>query len=99
MGIHENDLAGGYDMQNTRKVTDDIIWVGCNDRRLSRFENIFPLQNGVSYNSYLVMDDKTILLDTCDKSVGTQFLENIDFRRCFLFYLCYNLFCNIDKRR
>ena len=55
-------------MQNTRKVTNDIIWVGCNDRRLAMFENIFPLQNGVSYNSYLVMDEKITLFDTMDSN-------------------------------
>ena len=64
-------------MQNTRKVTDDIIWVGCNDRRLARFENIFPLQNGVSYNSYLVMDEKITLFDTMDSNATEQFIENI----------------------
>lgn len=66
-------------MQNTRKVTDDIIWVGCNDRRLARFENIFPLQNGVSYNSYLVMDEKITLFDTMDSNATEQFIENIDY--------------------
>lgn len=66
-------------MQNTRKVTDDIIWVGCNDRRLARFENIFPLQNGVSYNSYLVMDEKITLFDTMDSNATEQFVENIDY--------------------
>ena len=53
-------------MQNTRKVTDDIVWVGCNDRRLTLFENLFPIPRGVSYNSYLVMDEKVTLLDTVD---------------------------------
>ena len=66
-------------MHNTRKVTDDIIWVGCNDRRLAMFENIFPLQNGVSYNSYLVMDEKITLFDTVDSNVTEQFIENIDY--------------------
>ena len=66
-------------MQNTRKVTDDIIWVGCNDRRLAMFENIFPLQNGVSYNSYLVMDEKITLFDTVDSNATEQFIENMDY--------------------
>lgn len=66
-------------MQNTRKVTDDIIWVGCNDRRLAMFENIFPLQNGVSYNSYLVMDEKITLFDTMDSNATEQFIENIEY--------------------
>jgi len=66
-------------MQNTRKVTDDIIWVGCNDRRLAMFENIFPLQNGVSYNSYLVTDEKITLFDTMDSNETEQFIENVDY--------------------
>ena len=66
-------------MQNTRKVTDDIIWVGCNDRRLALFENIFPLKNGVSYNSYVVMDEKITLFDTMDSNATEQFIENLDY--------------------
>ena len=65
-------------MQNTRKVTDDIVWVGCNDRRLTLFENLFPIPRGVSYNSYLVMDEKVTLLDTVDVCALQQFMENID---------------------
>ena len=66
-------------MQNTRKVTDDIVWVGCNDRRLTLFENLFPIPRGVSYNSYLVMDEKVKLLDTVDVCALQQFMENIDY--------------------
>lgn len=66
-------------MQNTRKVTDDIVWVGCNDRRLTLFENLFPIPRGVSYNSYLVMDEKVTLFDTVDVCVLQQFMENIDY--------------------
>ncbi|MGC4019424.1 MAG: FprA family A-type flavoprotein [Muricomes sp.] len=61
-----------------RKVTDDLYWVGGNDRRLERFENIFPLPNGVTYNSYLLLDEKTVLFDTVDTAIGRQFLENIE---------------------
>ena len=60
-----------------RKVTDDLYWVGANDRRLELFENIFPLRDGVSYNSYLLMDEKTVLFDAADYAVGRQFLENV----------------------
>ena len=66
-------------MQNTRKVTDDIVWVGCNDRRLTLFENLFPIPRGVSYNSYLVMYEKVTLLDTVDVCALQQFMENIDY--------------------
>ena len=65
-------------MQNTRKVTNDIVWIGCNDRRLALFENLFPLKNGVSYNSYLILDEKVTLMDTVDANETEQFLENLD---------------------
>lgn len=60
-----------------REITDGTYWVGGSDRRLSRFENIFPLENGVSYNSYVILDDKTALFDTADISISDQFLENV----------------------
>ncbi len=66
-------------MQHARKITEDVWFVGGNDRRLAKFENCFPIPNGISYNSYLVLDEKTVLLDTCDKAVGGIFLENIEF--------------------
>lgn len=66
-------------MQITRKVTDDIVWVGCNDRRLALFENLFPIPRGVSYNSYLLQDEKTVLVDTVDSSMTQQFMENVEY--------------------
>ena len=64
-------------MVNIRKVTEDIVWIGASDRRLALFENAFPIPRGVSYNSYLITDEKTALLDTTDASVTEQFLENL----------------------
>ena len=64
-------------MYNIRKITDDLIYIGANDRRISRFENQHPVPNGMSYNSYLLLDEKTVLLDTVDKAVGELFLENL----------------------
>lgn len=61
-----------------RNVTDDLYWVGGSDRRLELFENLFPIPNGVSYNSYLLTDEKTVLFDTVDTSIGRQFLENVE---------------------
>ena len=60
------------------KVKEQIVWVGGNDRRLNLFENAYPLQNGVSYNAYVVQDDKNVLVDTADKAIGDLFLENIE---------------------
>lgn len=65
-------------MHCVRKVTEDLYWVGANDHRLNLFENIHPISRGVSYNSYLLMDKKTVLFDTVDWSVCRQFLENIE---------------------
>lgn len=64
-------------MHNIRKVTDDLYWVGANDHRLALFENIHPLYRGVSYNAYLLLDEKTVLFDTADWAVGRQFIDNV----------------------
>lgn len=66
-------------MHCVRKVTDNLYWVGANDRRLALFENIHPIPRGVSYNSYLLLDKQTVLFDTVDWSVCRQFLENVQF--------------------
>ena len=63
-------------MHSTRKVTDDLIYVGGSDRRLSRFENLFPIPKGVSYNSYVLLDEITGLFDTADESISRQYIEN-----------------------
>ena len=62
-----------------RKVTDDLIWVGANDRRLAMFEGVYSVPRGVSYNSYLLLDEKTVLFDTVDAAVGTVFFENVEY--------------------
>lgn len=64
-------------MYCTRNVSDSVVWVGASDRRLALFENLFPIPRGVSYNSYLILDEKTALLDTTDASVTRQYLENV----------------------
>ena len=64
-------------MHSTRKVTDDLIYVGGSDRRLSRFENLFPIPKGLSYNSYVLLDEKTVLFDTADESISRQYIENV----------------------
>ena len=64
-------------MQCFRKVTEDLYWVGGNDRQIELFENIFPLAKGVSYNSYLLLDEQTVLFDTADYAIGKQFKENV----------------------
>lgn len=66
-------------MHCVRKVTEDLYWIGANDHRLALFENIHPIPRGVSYNSYVLKDEKSVLFDTVDWSVCRQFLENLDY--------------------
>jgi len=64
-------------MYNVKKITDDLFWVGGNDRRLALFENVYPIPEGISYNSYVLMDEKTVLLDTADSAIMELFTENV----------------------
>ena len=66
-------------MYCVRNVTEDLYWVGANDHRLHLFENIHPIPRGVSYNAYLLLDEKTVLFDTVDWSVCRQLLENVEY--------------------
>ena len=65
-------------MNCIREVNENVYWIGGNDRRLSLFENIFPIPRGISYNAYVVLDEKTILLDTVDWSIGHLFFDNLE---------------------
>ena len=65
-------------MYCVRNVTEDLFWVGANDHRLHLFENIHPIPRGVSYNAYLLLDEKTVLFDTVDWSACRQLLENVE---------------------
>ena len=65
-------------MYCVRKITEDIYFVGGSDRRLSLFENMYPIPNGVTYNAYFIDDAKTAVVDTVDKAVGDLFFENVE---------------------
>ena len=65
-------------MHCTRKIDEDIIWVGADNRRLKLFEAVYNVPRGVSYNSYLILDDKVALIDTVDRAVTDLFLENVE---------------------
>ena len=64
-------------MYNYRKLTQDLYYIGGSDRRLSRFENVYPTPGGMSYNSYLLLDEQTVLMDTVDSAVADVFFENL----------------------
>lgn len=64
-------------MYCTRKVLDDLIWVGADDRRLACFEGVYDVPKGVSYNSYVMLDEKVAIFDTVDKAVYQTYFENL----------------------
>ena len=66
-------------MHCVRNVTDSLIWVGADDRRLACFEGVYGVPDGVSYNSYVLLDEKTVLFDTVDKAVSETFFENVTY--------------------
>lgn len=60
------------------KLSDDIYYLGVNDRRTHLFENFWPLPYGVSYNSYLIEDEKVCLIDTVDRKFIDEYFDKID---------------------
>ena len=64
-------------MQNIRKISEDLIYVGVSDHKLELFENVYPIPKGVSYNSYVLCDEKTVLMDCADILVCEQFIANV----------------------
>lgn len=58
-------------------ITEDLIHLGGNDRRLALFENVYPIPNGISYNSYLMKDEKNVLLDTVDGAIAEPFTASL----------------------
>jgi flavorubredoxin len=60
------------------KLSDDIYYLGVNDRRTHLFENLWPLPYGVSYNSYLIVDEKVCLIDTVDRKFIDEYFDKID---------------------
>ena len=65
-------------MHNIQPISNDLIYVGVSDRRTALFENVYPIPRGVSYNSYVLLDEKTALMDTADLTVSEQFFENVE---------------------
>ena len=65
-------------MKCTRKITDDITWIGVDTHPHTLFEGIYPVPRGISYNSYLLIDEKTVLFDTVEQSAAPVFFENLE---------------------
>ena len=66
-------------MYNVRKIKEDLLYLGCSDRKINLFESAYPVKDGMAYNSYLIKDEKTILFDTVDKVCAEQFYENLNY--------------------
>ena len=66
-------------MNDTRQLGNDVFYIGCSNRQQALFESAYPIPNGISYNSYFINDNKTVLLDTVDKSCSAQFFQNLEF--------------------
>ncbi len=66
-------------MHCTTEIGKNLYYIGSSDRRIALFENVYPLQNGVSYNSYLLRDEKTVVFDTVDSSISGLFFENLEY--------------------
>ena len=62
-------------MQSVKKINEDLYWVGVNDRKITLFESVYPVSRGMSYNSYLLLDEKTALFDTVDSVASLQFFK------------------------
>lgn len=59
------------------KITDNLYYIGINDREITMFEGQFTVENGMAYNSYLIIDEKIAVLDTVDKKFGSEWLLNL----------------------
>ncbi len=60
------------------KITDDVVYIGCDDKDLDLFEGQYIISNGVSYNSYLIKDEKICVMDTADERVTEKWFNNLE---------------------
>ncbi len=60
------------------KITEDIIYIGADDKTIDLFEGQYVVPNGISYNSYLIKDEKNVIMDTIDKRKSKEWLENLE---------------------
>ena len=59
------------------KLTDSIVYVGVNDKNIALFEGQYPVEKGMAYNSYVILDEKTAVMDTVEASFAHEWLDNI----------------------
>lgn len=73
-----NEYKSKRRLDMTTKVTDSIIYVGCNDHEIDLFEGQYDVPNGMAYNSYVIIDDKTAVFDTMEQKETAEWLANIE---------------------
>mgnify|MGYP002639806928 CR=1 FL=1 len=73
------------------KISDSVIYIGADDKTLDLFESQYLVPNGISYNSYLIVDEKVAIMDTVDKRKTNEWLENLDRELNADAYICPGL--------
>ena len=63
---------------NDTKVTDSILYIGADDKTIDLFESQYVVPNGISYNSYVILDEKVAVMDTVDARKTDEWLANLD---------------------
>ncbi len=63
---------------NKTYISDSVKYIGVNDKTLDLFESQYKIPNGVSYNSYVILDEKVAVMDTVDKRAGSEWLKNLE---------------------
>ena len=76
--LYELEERKNKEMYCVKSIKDDLFWVGGIYLRLALFENDYTITCGVSYNSYILLDEKTVLFDTVDRAISQQFFENVE---------------------
>ena len=66
------------ELGGTHMITNDILYLGVNDRDIDLFEGQYIVPEGISYNSYLIMDEKTAVMDTVDQRKKEEYLTNLE---------------------
>ena len=66
-------------MHCEQKLAEGLYWIGGDDKRLGLFEASHPVPHGMSYNNYLLLDEKVVLFDTIDRAVEERFFETVDY--------------------
>ena len=62
---------------NLNHVTDTVLYIGVNDHAIDLFEGQYKIPDGITYNSYVILDEKTAVLDTVDEGFGEEWLANV----------------------